>query len=541
MTETRAATRTAVPAPVAGRLRVVLCGPVPADRLLPDRTPGGGASARPLVLADATGRDASLRDLAAGGADADLAVIAVEAGQGVTARTWRDLYLLGLIGVGRVVLAMCGDQSRAADIARDFAQLAEQSGVDHVATVPVPASGGPTLADYLDGAEPAGTASGAFRFRIAAIGRDEAGAATCTGRVLGGAVGAGDRVRAWPSRAETAVAGVPGPAEAGEDVTLVLAGEIAAAPGDIVAAADDTSIALADQLQATLIWYGAEPMVPGRRYLARFGAAETEAEVTTLKHRLEFATGAHVSARALGGGEAGAVTLTLDQAMPFDGHAVNRATGAFRLLDLESGEEAGFGIIDYALRRATNVVWHDTAVDKAVRAGLKGQKPVCLWFTGLSGSGKSTVANMVDKRLTAAGRHTYVLDGDNIRHGLNHDLGFTETDRVENIRRMAEVAKLMVDAGLIVMVCAISPYHRDREMARGLFEGGEFVEVFVDTPLAECETRDPKGLYQKARAGQIPNFTGISAPYEAPDAPDIHLDGTEPIDELVERVFAMLG
>jgi len=522
----------------AGPLRLAVCGAAGGDaaallgRLLPaDRTARNG-------LAVETVR--TTRDLLAGAARADLALIAVADDDAPTAGALHDAAIAALLGVRRIVFAVEGAADRFHEIEHDLAARAATLGIAHVVSIPdPPVAGGLTLDELIDTAAPGRADRGAFRFLVAEVGCDESGATRCTGSVLGGAVAAGERVRLWPSRAEATVAGATG--GTGDAVTLALDGEVAAAPGDIVTEAADGALALADQLQAALIWLADEPLVPGRRYWARLGAAECGAEVTTLKHRLDFRSGAEVAARALARDEVGVATLTLDQPMPFDSYGVNRTTGALALLDSDTGAEVGFGVIEYALRRATNVVWHDTAVDKAARAGLKGQKPVCLWFTGLSGSGKSTVANMVDKRLTAERRHTYVLDGDNIRHGLNHDLGFTEADRVENIRRMAEVARLMVDAGLIVMVCAISPYRQDREMARGLFADGEFIEVFVDTPLGECEQRDPKGLYRKARAGQIPNFTGISAPYEPPDAPEIHLDGTQPIEALVERVFAKLG
>ncbi len=474
----------------------------------------------------------STRELVTGAARADLAVIVVDALDGITARTRRDTAIVGLIGIDPVVLAVdgCnGNEARFREIERDIDGLAKRLGISHVVTVPLAA-----LGDCIDAAG-RDRPGRVFRFQVSGVGPG----AACAGMVRSGAVGAGDRVRVWPSRAETGIVRID--AADGEAVTLVLDGEVAIAAGDVIAAAADSSLAVADQLQATLIWLTDAPLVPGRRFLARLGTAESGAAVSTLKHRLDFTSGALVNARSLARDQIGVVTLTLDRALAFDSHATNRDTSGFALLDPESGAEIAFGIIQYALRRATNVVWHQGAIDKAVRARLKGQKPVCLWFTGLSGAGKSTLANRVDKRLVAESRHTYVLDGDNVRHGLNHDLGFTETDRVENIRRMAEVAKLMVDAGLIVMVCAISPYRRDRDMARGLFEDGEFIEVFVDTSLSACEARDPKGLYQKARAGEIPNFTGISAPYEAPEKPEIHLDGTQPLDELVARVVERLG
>lgn len=517
----------------ADPLRVVVCG----------ATDGGAVPLgdHPAVLVTR-----STRELVMSGARADLAVIVVDALDGITARTQRDTAIVGLIGIGPVVLAVdgCnGNEARFREIERDIAGLAKRLGIDHVTAVPLAAArgdkiawhDGPTLDDCLAHAGRDRAAGPAFCFQVSGVGPG----AACTGIMQSGTVGAGDRVRIWPARAEAGIARID--AADGDAVSLLLDGEVAVAVGDVIAAAEDSSLAVADQLQATLIWLADAPLVPGRRLLARLGTAESGAAVSTLKHRLDFTSGALVNARSLARDQIGVVTLTLDRALAFDSHAANRDTSGFALLDPESGAEIAFGIIQYALRRATNVRWHEGAIDKSVRARLKGQKPVCLWFTGLSGAGKSTLANRVDKRLVAEGRHTYVLDGDNVRHGLNHDLGFTETDRVENIRRMAEVAKLMVDAGLIVMVCAISPYRRDRDMARGLFENGEFIEVFVDTALAACEARDPKGLYQKARAGEIPNFTGISAPYEAPESPEIRLDGTQPLDGLVAQVFERLG
>jgi bifunctional enzyme CysN/CysC len=298
---------------------------------------------------------------------------------------------------------------------------------------------------------------------------------------------------------------------------------------------------IADQVAATLAWSGTKPMLPGRRYLVDLAGQRATATVTALKHVLDPETNGHIAARRMTQGEAGVCNLSFDRPLVFDPYETCPATGSFRLLDRTSAEPVGSGRIVFALRRASNIHWQKLEIDRAARAGLKGQRPCCLWFTGLSGSGKSTVASLIEKRLHALGRHTYVLDGDNVRHGLNRDLGFTDADRVENIRRVAEVSKLMVEAGLIVMVSFISPFRAERRMARELFKEGEFLEIFVDTPLAVCEARDPKGLYKKARAGLMKNFTGLDSPYEAPERPELRLAAAEASPEaLVERLLAEL-
>ncbi len=281
---------------------------------------------------------------------------------------------------------------------------------------------------------------------------------------------------------------------------------------------------MADQFEARLRWLGEHPLMPGRPYLFRLHESETTATVTAIKYREEVATGARLAARTLALGEVGVVNFSLSQPVAFEPYASNPRLGSFVLIDKLTSETVGAGTIDFALRRASNIRWQAVDVHKQARAGLKHQRPRCIWFTGLSASGKSTIANQLEMRLHADGRHTYLLDGDNVRHGLNRDLGFTEADRVENIRRIAEVARLMVDAGLIVIVSFISPFRAERRMARQLFEANEFVEVFVDTPLEECERRDPKGLYAKARRGELRNFTGIDSPYEPPEAAEVRVD-----------------
>jgi len=323
-------------------------------------------------------------------------------------------------------------------------------------------------------------------------------------------------------------------------VTLTLDSEEDISRGDVLAAADSPP-QVADQFEATLVWLQEEPMLQGRTYVMKSGTRTVSATVTPLKHRVNVNTLEHEPAERLELNDIGVCELELDRPIPFEPYNDNRALGGFILIDRLTNNTAGAGLINFALRRSQNVHWQALDVDKPLRARLKGQKACVLWLTGLSGAGKSTIANRVEKRLAAAGRHTYLLDGDNVRHGLNKDLGFTAQDRVENIRRVAEVARLMVDAGLIVLVSFISPFRSERRMARELFVPGEFFEVFIDTPLAEAERRDVKGLYRKARRGELKNFTGIDSPYETPETPEIRIDTTAlSADEAAGRVIAHL-
>jgi bifunctional enzyme CysN/CysC len=324
-------------------------------------------------------------------------------------------------------------------------------------------------------------------------------------------------------------------------VTLVLADEIDISRGDMISAATAPA-EVADQFECTLVWMDDEPLLPGRPYWMKIGTHTVSATVTDIRHQINVNTQEHMAARRLELNAIAVCKLSLDRAIAFDPYAHNRDTGGFILVDRMSHHTAGAGMLHFALRRAHNIHRHATDIDKAARAALKGQKPCVVWFTGLSGSGKSTIANLVETRLHAMGRHTYLLDGDNVRHGLNRDLGFTAEDRVENIRRIAEVAKLMVDAGLIVLTAFISPYRAERDMARALFAEGEFLEVFVDTPLAVAEARDPKGLYAKARRGELKNFTGIDAPYEVPHQAELRLNtGAGSAADAAEQVLALLA
>ncbi len=338
------------------------------------------------------------------------------------------------------------------------------------------------------------------------------------------------------------VLGPDGPldaAAAGQAVTLTLADEIDVSRGDVIAAADDPP-EVADQFAAHVLWMDDAALLPGRPYWLQIGSRTVAASVSEIKHRIDVNTQDKLAAKRLELNEVGYCNLSLDEPIAFEPYVRNRALGGFILIDRQSNATVAAGTLDFALRRAGNVHWQHLDVDKAARARIKGQTPKVLWFTGLSGAGKSTIANQVEKRLHARGCHTFLLDGDNVRHGLNRDLGFTDEDRVENIRRVAEVARLMVDAGLIVLVSFISPFRAERQMARERFADGEFIEIFVDVPLDVAESRDVKGLYRKARAGQIPNFTGIDSPYEAPEAPELHLyaDG-EALDAMADQVVRL--
>jgi len=363
------------------------------------------------------------------------------------------------------------------------------------------------------------------------------------GRIARGSVKPGDPVCISPSGVRSAVKKIIFYEElrevgnAGQSITLVLADDVDVSRGDVIASAAHP-IECADQFEADILWMSEHALLPSRAYAALIHNKSATVTVTHIKHQLDINTGAHLAAKTLALNEIGTVTVSFDRPVPFLPYLENKRLGAFILIDKLTNDTVGAGLIRFALRRAVNVHWQALDVTKSARARIKHQEARCLWFTGLSGSGKSTIANLLEKRLHAEGKHTYILDGDNVRHGLNRDLGFTEADRVENIRRVAEVAKLLVDAGLIVIVAFISPFRSEREMARGLFDPGEFVEIFVDTPLEECERRDVKGLYAKARRGELVNFTGIDSAYELPIAPDVHLRTMAmSADSCVERII----
>jgi bifunctional enzyme CysN/CysC len=508
---------------------------------------------RRFIVADTPGHEQYTRNMATGASTADLAVILVDATKGVLRQTYRHSAIVALMGIRQVVLAVNKmdlvdyREGAFARIVAAYATMAERLGLANVTAIPVsallgdnvmrpstsmPWYGGPTLLQHLETVSGGPREARPFRLAVQWVSRDGSGFRGYAGSVLGGGVEPGDEVVVLPSGKRAHVErivtydGDLGRAVAGQAVTLTLAAPVDVARGDLIADAARPPH-LADQFASHLLWMGEAPMLPGRPYLMRLGTTTLTATVSALKHQLDIGTGLRKAARQLAINEIGFVNFSLDRAMPFDAYSENRETGSFVLIDRLSNATVGAGMIRFPLRRAANLGWHKFTVDKAARSAIKGHRPAVLWFTGLSGSGKSTIADGVEKRLLALGRHTYTLDGDNVRHGLNRDLGFTDADRVENIRRVIETARLIADAGLIVLVSFISPFGAERRLARERLASDSFLEIFVDTPLAECERRDPKGLYRKARGGELKNFTGIDSAYEPPQAPDIHLDTAE--------------
>ncbi len=524
---------------------------------------------RKFIVADCPGHEQYTRNMATGASTADVAVVLVDARKGLLAQTRRHSYIVSLLGIRHVVLAVNKmdlvdyDAQVFADIAQGYAALAAQLGIADVQCIPLsalagenlssastrmPWYSGPHLLQHLDTVqlEPPEAGSG-LRLPVQWVNRPNAQFRGYAGTIAAGQVQVGDAVVVVPSGRRTQVArvldanGEVDSARAGQAVTLTLRNEIDISRGDIIAAVDDPP-EVADQFAGHLLWMDDAALLPGRPYWLKIGTRTVTASISEIKHKVDVNTQERLAAKRLELNEVGYCNLALDEPIAFSPYARNRVLGGFILIDRQSNATVAAGTLEFALRRAGNVHWQHLDVDRSARARIKGQAPRVLWFTGLSGAGKSTVANLVDKRLHALGYHTFILDGDNVRHGLNRDLGFTDEDRVENIRRVAEVARLMADAGLIVLVSFISPFRAERQLARERFDQGEFVEVFVDVPLAVAESRDVKGLYRKARAGQIPNFTGIDSPYEAPETPEIHLhaDG-ENVEALARHVLEYLG
>ena len=524
---------------------------------------------RRFIVADTPGHEQYTRNMATGASTADLAVLLVDARNGLMTQTRRHSFICKLLGVRQVVLAVnkmdLVDYSEEVfdRIRADYEAFARSIGYEEVVCIPVSALTGenvtrraesmawytgPTLLATLETARiPAEDADGPFRFPVQWVNRPNLNFRGFAGTVAGGSVRVGDPVIALPSGRSSRVKSVVtfdgdcALAARGEAVTLTLEDEIDVARGDVLCRADDRA-EISDQIEARIVWMSDEPLIPGRSYIMKCATQTASMTVNRLKHAINVNTMEKLAAKHLDLNEIGVANIALDRQIVFDPYAANRQTGGFIIIDRMTNNTVGAGMIDYGLRRAENIHWQAVDVNKAARAAMKGQAPGVLWFTGLSGSGKSTIANLVERRLHAAGKHTYMLDGDNVRHGLNRDLGFTEEDRVENIRRVAEVARLLTDAGLIVLVSFISPFRSERRMARDLMEAGEFHEVFVDTPLEICEQRDPKGLYKKARAGQIANFTGIDSPYEAPESPEVRLDTTKmSAEDCAERILDYLS
>ena len=523
---------------------------------------------RRFIVADAPGHEQYTRNMATGASTAEAAVVLVDARRGVAVQTRRHTFIVSRLGIRRLILAvnkmdLVGwDRERFEAIAGDWRGFAHRLEIAGVDCIPISAltganvletSGempwyrGPALLERLETLEvSSGLAAGPFRMPVQWVNRPDPDFRGFSGTIASGTVRPGDRVVAWPSERESTVERIVtrdsdlDAAVAGQSVTLVLGDEIDVGRGDLLAGAQDAPAAT-DQFAAHLIWMHEDPLLPERQYLLKIGTRLTTAQVTALRYRIDVDTLEHVAARTLALNEVGVCHFALDEAVAFDPYREIRETGGFILIDRFTNATVGAGMIDFGLRRADNLTRQDLEVGKAQRARAKDQRPCILWFTGLPASGKSTTANRVEKKLAALGRHSYLLDGDNVRLGLNRDLGFTDADRVENIRRVAEVAKLFVDAGLIVLVSFISPFRDERRMARGLVEEGEFVEIFVDTPLEECERRDPKGLYRKARSGELRNFTGVDSAYEPPENPEIVLKTAErSADEISDEVIAWL-
>ena len=508
---------------------------------------------RKFIVADTPGHEQYTRHMVTGASTADLAVILVDARKGVLTQTRRHSYLVSLIGIRRVVVAINKmdlvnhSEPVYAGIERDCREFAARVGLTDVTCIPISAVHGdnvvepsarmgwytgPTLMHHLEHvAVGDALAMQPFRLPVQWVNRPSADFRGFAGLIVSGTVRVGDAVRVLPSGRQSHVARIIGDsrdldaAEAGQSITVTLTDEVDVSRGDVLAAADAPP-AVAKQFEATIVWMHERPMLQGRSYLMKIGAQTVSATVSPVKYSVNVNTLEHVPTKKLELNDIGVCGIELSRPVVFEPYARNRDLGGFILIDRITNTTVGAGLLHFALRRSDNVHWQALDVNKQARAEMKGQRPCIVWFTGLSGAGKSTVSNGLEKRLHALGCHTYLLDGDNVRHGLNKDLGFTEADRVENVRRVAEVAHLMADAGLIVLVSFISPFRAERRMARSLVDDGEFVEVFIDTPISVAEGRDPKGLYKKARRGELKNFTGVDSPYEVPEAPDIRIDTT---------------
>lgn len=527
---------------------------------------------RKFIAADTPGHEQYTRNMATGASTADLAVILIDARRGILTQTRRHSYIVSLVGIRQVVLAVNKmdlvdyDQSVFDAIFEEYVAFAKQLNLAEVHAIPLsaltganvfepaetmPWYDGPTLMSVLEDIQVAGerkeqARETAFRFPVQWVNRPNLDFRGYSGTVVSGRVMVGETLLASLSGKTSRVKAITGPsgpldqAVAGQAITISLEDEIDISRGDLLAhpkAMPD----VVDQFAAHLIWMDSEPMLPERNYVARFASDQALARVTDLTHLIDVNSLDHHAAKTLELNDVGYCKIAVDRPVAFDAYKDNRQTGAFILIDKFTNATVAAGMIDFPLRRASNIEWHDMKVDKAARAEFNGQKPRVLWFTGLSGSGKSTVADLLEQKLHAMGKRTYLLDGDNVRHGLNKDLGFTDQDRVENIRRVAEVAKLMVDAGLIVLASFISPFRSERQMARALMEEGEFIEVFLDTPIEICEERDPKGLYKKARAGELKNFTGVDSDYETPQNAEIVLkSGEEGPEALADQIIAYL-
>ena len=525
---------------------------------------------RKFIVADTPGHEQYTRNMVTGASTADLAVILIDARKGVLTQTRRHSYLAHLIGIRNIVLAvnkmdLIGyDQAKYDAIVADYRAFATSIGIADF--VPLPISGfkgdnitapspntpwyrGPALMEHLETVELDATVDQAkpFRMPVQWVNRPNLDFRGFSGLISTGVIRPGDAVRVLPSGKTSTVSrivtfnGDLEQAIAGQSVTLTLADEVDCSRGDVLSVADAPP-EVADQFEATIVWMADEAMLPGRPYWLKLGTQTVTASVQAPKYQVNVNTMEHLAAKTLELNAIGVANLSTDKPITFEAYEANRDLGGFILIDKISNATVAAGMLHFSLRRSQNVHWQALDIDRSKHADLKNQKPAVLWFTGLSGAGKSTIANLIEKKLVRMNRHTFLLDGDNVRHGLNKDLGFTDADRVENIRRVGEVAKLMTDAGLIVLTAFISPFRAERRMVREMMRGGEFIEIHIDTPLAEAEARDVKGLYKKARSGQLKNFTGIDSPYEPPEDAEIHIDTTkmtpeQAADLIVERLI----
>jgi len=521
---------------------------------------------RKFIVADCPGHEQYTRNMVTGASTADLAVILIDARKGVLVQTRRHSYLCHLLGIRHFVLAVNKmdlvdyNQARFEEIVADYAAFANSIGMDGFTAIPIsgfkgdnvtersantPWYAGPVLIDHLEAVslERGAQQAAPLRLPVQWVNRPNLDFRGFAGQIASGTVKAGDAVRVLPSGRTTTVARVVAAggdldqAVVGQSVTLTFADEIDCSRGDVIAAADAPP-EVADQFEATLVWMDDQPLLPGRGYWLKLGTQTVSATVQQPKYAINVNTLEHLAAKTLELNAIGVAELATDKPIVFEPYAQSKALGGFILIDKLTNRTVAAGMLNFSLRRAQNVHWQPTDITRADHAALKNQKPRVLWFTGLSGSGKSTIANAVEKRLNLMNRHTFLLDGDNVRHGLNKDLGFTEADRIENIRRVGEVAKLMADAGLIVLTAFISPFRAERDMVRAMLPEGEFIEIFVDTPLSVAEARDVKGLYKKARSGALKNFTGVDSPYEPPEHPEIRVNTVEmTVDEAADAII----
>ena len=525
---------------------------------------------RKFIVADCPGHEQYTRNMVTGASTADAAVILVDARKGLLTQTRRHSWIVRLLGIRHVVLAVTKmdligwDETAFAGIVADYAAFAAETGIGDVRAIPLsgvsgenvcrpapsaPWYRGPTLIETLEGlpVEDLAGAGRPFRMPVQWVNRPNLDFRGVAGLIAAGSVAPGDPVRVLPSGRQTSVArivtadGDLDRAGTGQSVTLVLADDVDCPRGAVVAAAADPP-QVADQFEATLVWLDEEPLLPGRGYWLKLATQTVSATVQPPKYQLNVNTRDRLAAKTLELNAIGVAQVATDRPLVFEPYETGRDLGGFILIDKVTNATVAAGMIRFALRRSQNVHWQALDVTRERRAELKNQRAAVVWLTGLSGAGKSTIANLVEKKLVRMNRHTFLLDGDNVRHGLNRDLGFTDADRIENIRRVGEVARLMTDAGLIVITAFISPFRAERQMVRDMMAPGEFVEVFVDTPLALAEARDVKGLYRKARAGELRNFTGIDSPYEPPAAPELHIDTTQltaeaAADMIVERLI----